>query len=246
MIGTYCVKISEISQVADARAGINLTKCSLEIVTDVVNEKLLVMRTLEPLGNGIRFPSKQVFLFIGTGTYLLNEEGVFAEYQQPRRTLPFPDPLSLGAGFLPETTSYYPFHEVTTAMHSNENSPVGWVIKTTGSITSFHYPPPSGNPNDPNSQFIAFDTARDFLPVEQQLRGGPSGNEILVQSKIKPVLVKKIWLPGTVSYVSNERDFLHMELDWVSVNEPLPAGLFERETLERLFSAKDVNDLLSK
>jgi hypothetical protein len=44
--------------------------------------------------------------------------------------------------------------------------------------------------------------------------------------------------------VSNERAFLHMELDWVSLNEPLPAGLFDPNTLERLFSTGDVNDLL--
>jgi len=211
-------------------------KFDVEIASDVINERLIAIRTLSPLQAGNRFPSKQVYLFVGTGSYFLNAKGVFTECLEPRRIIPFPDPLSLGAGYYLESTMFYPFDEVTRSLHTaHSDMRAGFKVNRNGPITSFHR----------RNEHISFDTSKDCVPVEVQHEGDETGAQF-IQGRTKHILTKGVWLPETVSYITNKRVFLHMELDWVSVNEPLPAGLFERDTLERLFSAKDANDLLSK
>lgn len=241
-IGSYCVKIQQFSHrtfnnATDPRlkAAVDLSRTTIEIACDVVNDRLLAIRTLSPLQPGVRLPSKQVFLFIGAGSYFLNPEGKFSECIDKRTVIPIPDPLSLGAGRGAQTMRYYPLDEVTQDLHAaHEDVRAGFLVQKKGAIMTF------SNLNE----HISFDTSRDCVPIELFDKGDKSGTQQL-QGRTKHILVSGIWLPEIVSYITNTREFLHMELDWISLNEPLPAGIFEHETLERLFKAKDANDLLN-
>jgi hypothetical protein len=243
-IATFCAKVVmfEFTTAPLGKYLPEMKKHELEIVCDQISDQLLIARRFTPVNPAMTLFSESMFLLNGTVTHHYGYGGRWSELPNGS-DVPCGNLLTMGGGFWPETRYYQPLHVVTENLHSWHSSPGKWTIDQSGSLITFRNP--SQVPGI-DVTLISFDKAKGYMPVAIEQRGGKSGLKILVQGKVKPVLFQGIWLPGTVSYVSNENDFLHLEIDWVSINQPLPEGIFKRDQIELYLKRGAIDALLSE
>lgn len=80
------------------------------------------------------------------------------------------------------------------------------------------------------SSAITFDAGRGGL-VREIVHVPDPGKPALIRGEIEPIKVEGHWLPKRVAYSCTGGLFFTWEMDWVSVNEPIPQDLFEQGTL---------------
>lgn len=207
----------------------------VEIVSDMNLDASLIIVQTQPLFPGSLFtpPSPEttsnVYLVNGKQASQLNSQGKFIDVGPPER-IPVPHPLSLGMGFCVESTRFFPFSELISRLETWEKSRLA--LKTDGALTSFV----GGWLDVPKtySSSISFDASRGGM-VREISMAPDSRNKDFLRGEVLPIKIGEHWLPHKVAYqCGDQSSFFTWQMDWVSVNEPIPADLFDATKVTEL------------
>ncbi len=251
-IQSYCVRIQGIDYDSNVELSIypklreqgkfigdfrNLRKWTLEIACDREKNRWVAIESREALFPELAFAGKDLESM--SRVYLIDDDKVF-RLQSDRfiefspESLDVPDPLSLGGAFWVETCQYYSLAKVVKALRSWDSDKSKWTIDQSGTIVTFRNP--YFHDRSLSTTSISFDTQRGYLPVA--IFNGDEGADrklrVHVDGRVTPKKIDGHWLPNYVRYQARDHQVRIMHLEWFSINQPLPIGLFDREQLLRL------------
>lgn len=235
-IRTYQVKLHGVKAVRNSLTStgheINaVTEIHLEVAANREEGRYVLIAQTESLFPGLSYRPAAPYAL--SDVYLINKKAcqrLFGKELQSFEVerVHYPEPLALGMGFCAEVNRFTPFDDAAANLKSW--SAEGMTAEQRGPLYSFRTPI-YGKPNL-STTHIVFDTSRDCIVRSIGMRSGRN-DDIGALDDVEPVQVDGHWLPKRVSYHCGS-DFVTWELDWVSVNKPLPADLFDADTLQAM------------
>ncbi|MDZ4850699.1 MAG: hypothetical protein SGI77_15540 [Pirellulaceae bacterium] len=247
-IASYCVRIESLtflsddfkqSLVAGASPNVDTTnfllRSTFEIACDQANDRWLAIQYTEPFLPELAFAGS---LNVGSSINVYLIDGAVAFKLAGRKfvelpsliAVPVPDPLTLGGGFCHEMANFVPQSKMFSNLSSWNRAYKNWTVESAGSIVTFRQPLAMDPKLSPLS--ISFDAQKDSHPVA--IRVGEMRSKGFFHSVEADVKLRKVdgyWMPRYVSYACNENTVKTFFLEWFSINQPLPEGLFDKDLL---------------
>lgn len=241
-IKTYAVKMSGKRFVRDAQSvsssePVNyVSSIEVEVACNLIEDRWVFIGRTHPLFPGLEsIPSDNklamatsIYVIEGSQAHGLLDHGHFQQLADVR-DVPFPDPLSLGFAFCKEATHFVPITSTLEALRSWVDD--GYQVEQKGALTSFLVPI-RGKPGF-NSTHISFDQAHGGIIRSIGMRSGPEGKNVTVADNAV-VLKDGHWVQSRVTYACFGTGFFTWDLDWVSINQPLPDDLFDMDNLIKM------------
>ncbi len=228
---TYQVKMRGVFTTHEALSTIpntppisSVSSVQVEIAANRAEDRYLLIAQSEPAIPSFNYcgqlPDAPSRVFLIDGDNVLRMFNGQFQKGQSIHVVSYPDPLTLGLGFCAETGHFVRFTSASDNLKLWTSE--GRDTDLRGPVVSYK----------DRSTHITFDTSRDCIVTSIGFNNGPqSGSNVL--GEVEPIQVNGHWLPKRVSYQCGS-SFFTWELDWVSVNAPLPDELFDASTVEAM------------